>query len=71
MSPTYTGISSIDFVIGSCGNLLNSISNATGLSFTVTTALTLFVAWPLASFVLLKTVFRNKKETNELRCITR
>ena len=71
MFPTYTGISGIDFVIGSCVNLLSLLSNATGLSFTVTTALTLFVAWPLASFVLLKTVFRDKKETHELRCVTR
>lgn len=71
MTPNYTGISGIDFVIGSCAHLLNVIGNATGLGFTTTTALTLFVAWPLASYVLLKTVFRDKKETHELRCVTR
>lgn len=71
MFPNYTGISGIDFVIGSCVNLLNIISSGTGLGFTMTTALTLFVAWPLASYVLLKTVFRDKKETHELRCVTR
>lgn len=71
MFPTYTGISGIDFVIGSCVNLLTIVSNATGFSFPVTTALTLFVAWPLASFILLNTVFRDKKETHELRCVTR
>lgn len=71
MFPNYTGISGIDFVLGSCVNLLNIISNVTGLGFTSTAALTLFVAWPLASYVLLKTVFRDKKETHELRCVTR
>lgn len=71
MFPSYTGISGIDFVIGSCVNLLNILSNSTGLGFTATTALTLFVAWPLSSYVLLKTVFRDKKEKHELRCVTR
>lgn len=71
MSSNYTGISGVDFVISACIHLLNIIGNMTGLGFATTAALTLFVAWPLTSYVLMKTVFRNKKEPNELRCVTR
>ena len=56
----YTEIPAIDFVLNSCVNLLNILGAAAGLGFWPTTLLTVFVAWPAASFVLLKTVFREK-----------
>ena len=57
---SYTDIPAIDFVLNSCVNLLNILGKATGLGFWPTTVLTVCVVWPAASFVLLKTVFREK-----------
>jgi hypothetical protein len=57
---SYTGIYPVDFVLNSCVNLLNILGSSTGLGFWPTTAFTVCVAWPAASFVLLKTVFREK-----------
>jgi len=67
---SFTGIPVIDFIPNACVHLLNVIGLSTGLGFWPATAFVLCVAWPAASFVLLQTVFREKKETNAPRCVS-
>jgi hypothetical protein len=68
MTPTtWTGIAPIDFVANSVVNLFNLLSFNTGLSYWTTVALTVFVAWPIASLAVYQTCF-NTKKTNAPGC---
>lgn len=48
----WTGLSAIDFVASSTINLFSLISQASGLGYWTVVGITVFVAWPLASFAL-------------------